>query len=129
MVGSDRWDEETLDELTTDAYVFNFVHRLRSLRAQLLVKPNIEGLVLLNLKNFLYERQRRHDPLGCRLFKTLRSALRALVDDGQLEVSRGAPEIRNDTVLRFPHPSAGAVTLAGDEAARRDRPTNRRSRS
>jgi len=104
VVGSDRWDEETLDELTTDAYVFNFVHRLRSLRAQLEVKPNIEGLVLLNLKNFLYERQRRHDPLGSRLFQTLRSALRGLVEDGALEVSRGASEIRNETVLRFARP-------------------------
>jgi len=102
VIGSDRWDEETLDELTTDAYVFNFVHRLRSLKAQLEVKPNVEGLVLLNLKNFLYERQRRHDPLGARLFGTLRTAIRELVDAGELAVSQGDPEIRNHTVLRFP---------------------------
>lgn len=102
VVGADAWTEEALDELVADAYVFNFVHRLRSLRAQLEVKPNVEGLVRLNLKNFLYERQRRHDPLGCRLFGTLRGALRELVATGELEVDGGDPGIRNDTVLRFP---------------------------
>ena len=109
VVGADRWDEDTLDELATDAYVFNFVDRLRSLRAQLEVKPNVEGLIYLNLKNFLYERQRRHDPLGARLFKTLRSALRDLVGEGALEVRRGAPEIRNGTALRFAEPKPGGA--------------------
>lgn len=101
VIGADRWDEEALEELTEDAYVFNFVDRLRSLRAQLEVKPNVDGLVLLNLKNFLYERQRRHDPLGARLFGTLRAALRELVAAGTLAVVHGPPEIRNETVLRL----------------------------
>ncbi|MFP3939002.1 MAG: hypothetical protein ACLF0P_01725 [Thermoanaerobaculia bacterium] len=102
VVGADAWTEEALDELVGDAYVFNFVHRLRSLRAQLQVKPNLEGLVRLNLKNFLYERQRRHDPLGHRLFGTVRTALKELLDAGGLELAGGDPGIRNDTVLRFP---------------------------
>lgn len=110
VIGADRWTEETLDELTADAYVFNFVHRLRSLQAQLHVKPNVEGLVLLNLRNFLYERQRRHDPLGARLFGTLRTAIQHLVDGGTLTVIEGSPEIRNDTVLTF----SGAEVDAGD---------------
>lgn len=108
VVGAEAWNEEALDELVADAYVFNFVDRLRSMRAQLEVKTNVEGLVSLNVKNFLYERQRRHDPLGCRLFATLRTALLDLVEAGELEVASGDPEIRNDTVLHFPRgiPSA-----------------------
>lgn len=104
VVGADAWTDDAFDEVVADAYVFNFVQRLRSLRAQLEVKPNVDGLVHLNLKNFLYERQRRHDPLGCRLFATLRSALLSLVERGELEVLGGDPGIRNDTVLGFPDP-------------------------
>lgn len=101
VMSAELWNEEALEELATDAYVFNFVDRLRSLRAQLEVKPNVDGLVRLNLKNFLYERQRRHDPLGCRLFMTLRKALEDLVELGELETSAGGSAIRNDTVLHF----------------------------
>jgi hypothetical protein len=102
VLGADVWNEDAFEELVSDAYVFNFVDRLRSLKAHLEVKPNVDGLVRLNLKNFLYERQRRHDPLGCRLFGTLRSALEGLVEDGELELPGSDSEIRNDTVLYFP---------------------------
>ena len=111
VVGADAWTDEAFDELVADAYVFNFVHRLRSLRAQLKVKPNVDGLVRLNLKNFLHERQRRHDPLGYRLFGTLRRALLSLVQAGDLVVAGGHPRVRNDTALRFaesPRPDGNA---------------------
>lgn len=99
IVGSETWTEDALEELTAEAYAFNFVDRLRSLRAQLRVKPNVDGLVHLNLKNFLTERQRRYDPLGYRIFEVLRTALREAVEAGDLEVLEGDPRIRNDTLL------------------------------
>ncbi|MGD2114065.1 MAG: hypothetical protein PVG07_03370 [Acidobacteriota bacterium] len=99
IVGSESWTEDALEELTAEAYAFNFVDRLRSLQAQLRVKPNVEGLVHLNVRNFLHERQRRHDPLGYRVFEILRAALREAADAGELEVLEGDPRIRNETVL------------------------------
>ncbi|HRC86422.1 MAG TPA: hypothetical protein PK413_12505, partial [Thermoanaerobaculia bacterium] len=90
---------DALDELAAEAYVFVFVDRLRSLRAQLLVKPNVEGLVLVALRQFLHERQRDHDPLGARVFEVLRDAVRLAVESGELNVLDGDERIRNDTVL------------------------------
>lgn len=90
---------DALDELTADAYVYIFVRRLRGLRAQLKVKPNIDGLVYRNLKNFLHDRQRRHDPLGYRLYALLQRALTRTLEDGHLHLVEGGPKILNDTIL------------------------------
>lgn len=111
LVGSEIWDAAALEELTADAYAFNFVDRLRSLRAQLEVKPNIDGLVRLNLKNFLYERQRRCDPLGYRLYQILVASLDELVRTGELRLADGESSIGNDSVLLF----SEARTIASKE--------------
>lgn len=65
---SEKEGASALDELAADCYIFIYVDRLRSLQAQLRVKPDIADLVHLNLRHFLLERQRQHDPLGIRLF-------------------------------------------------------------
>ena len=105
--GWSRWTadddstDDALEELTADGYAFIFVDRLRSLQNQLAVKPNIEGLVLLNLRHFLLERQKQHDPLGFRVFEMVQSAVRDAVAEGDLHVLAGDPRIRNDTLLGF----------------------------
>lgn len=93
--------DEPLSELLSECYVFIFVHRLQSLKAHLEVKPNIDGLVFLNLRNFLYDRQRQHDPLGLRVFEILQSAVRQAVRAGELYVLAGDSKIRNDSLLGF----------------------------
>lgn len=102
VYGWETWEAAALEELLADAYVFVFVDRLRSLRAQLQVKPNVDGLVFLNLRHFLHERQRAHDPLGFRVFEVLRSAVRQAVATQTLQVIEGETEVRNETLLRFP---------------------------
>ncbi len=108
-------------ELLEDCYTFVFVDRLRSMRAQLAVKDNIEGLVLLNIRHFLHERQRTHDPLGYRVFEVVWAAVERGVAAGTLEVVDGDPRIRNDTLLAFDpdalHPPAAPAALE-DWAAR-----------
>jgi hypothetical protein len=93
--------EGALDELLVDCYAFIFVDRLRTLKAQLLVKPNIDGLVFLNIRNFLYERQKEHDPLGFRVFEVVSAAVRKCLAEGTLHWLEGDPRVRNDTVLGF----------------------------
>jgi len=93
--------ESALDELTADCYAFVFVDRLQSLAAQLGLKPEIDGLVALNVRHFIHERQREHDPLGYRVFDVLRSALRQALDAGELHLLGGDPRVQNDTVLGF----------------------------
>jgi hypothetical protein len=89
------------DELLAECYAYIFVDRLRSLQAQLAVKPNIDGLVFLNIRHFLHELQREFDPLGFRVFEVVRSAVNACLAAGVLHVLDGGTKVRNDTVLAF----------------------------
>ena len=111
VYGWERWEtveedarsarSDALDELVAESYSFIFVTRIRSLKAQLKVKPNIDGLVLLNVRHFLHERQREHDPLGFQVFEIVHTAVRFAIDQGNLQVLAGDPKVRNDTLLGF----------------------------
>jgi hypothetical protein len=90
-----------LEELLGDCYVFIFVDRLRTLKAQLAIKPNVDGLVFLNIRNFLYERQKAHDPLGYHVFEVVSAAVKKCLAEGALHVLEGDPRVRNETVLGF----------------------------
>ncbi len=126
IYGSQRWDAGEggragvgggpLDELLADGFGYIFVDRLRALSAQLLVKDNIEGLVYLNVRHFVYERQRDCDPLGTRVFEVLHRAVRAAVDAGELAILAGDGKVRNDTLLTW---NAGRDEVLSAERAGR----------
>jgi hypothetical protein len=118
VCGWERWDSEApsagsrapgstgaqvsaLGELVADCYAFIFVDRLQSLKRQLADKPDIDGLVLLNVRHFLHERQREHDPFGFRIFELLQGAVEDAVSSGVLHVLAGDRKVRNDTLLGF----------------------------
>ncbi len=105
---------EALEELLAGCYSHIFIRRLGGLEAQLKVKPNIEGLIFLGVRNFLHDAQKRHDPLGFRIFDVLRRALIAALADGELVLLRGGRKLRNETVLAFDD-GADPDRLAGDE--------------
>ena len=110
VYGSHRWTDpvrekdltDALDELVADAYQFIFVDRIVALREQLDVKPNVDGLVFLNVGHFIGELQRRHDPLGARIFSMLRRIAAACLEDGRLVLLAGDSRIGNDSVIGFP---------------------------
>lgn len=93
--------ESPLEELVAECYTYVFVSRLRSLQAQLKLKPNVEGLVVLNIRHFLHERQKEHDPIGSQVFAVLQAAVALAVEEGELRCLAGSAAIRNDTVLGF----------------------------
>ena len=102
IYGGGSWSQgETLEELLLDCYAFVFVDRLEGLKAQLAMRENVEGLVFRNIRNFLYTMQKKHDPLGFRVFQTLQTAVRQAIDAERIYVLAGDPKIRNDTVLGF----------------------------
>jgi hypothetical protein len=115
--------DSALDELLPECYSFVFVSRLRSLEAHRKLKPNVDGLVFLNIRHFLHERQREHDPIGSQVFAVLQTAVRMAVAAGELAVIEGDVRIKNDTVLVFgpaASPAAGGdlpavVTRWNDE--------------
>lgn len=131
VFGWERWEprgsgpggDGALEELLAECYAFIFVSRLRSLEAQLRIKPNIDGLVFLNIRHFLHERQKTHDPLGSQVFEVLQSAVRDAVEAGKLRVVEGDERIRNDTILAFGKEETGpgaAPTLRETVAAWND---------
>jgi hypothetical protein len=110
VCGWERWDTEVpgsqvsaLGELVADCYAFIFVDRLASLKRHLEGKPDIDGLVLLNIRHFLHERQREHDPLGFRVFEMLQTAVEEALAAGTLHLLGGDRKVRNDTLLGFSH--------------------------
>jgi hypothetical protein len=115
IYGCATWDDpDAVEELVADCFVFVFAERFRSLKAHLRYKPNVEGLILRNVRNFLHETQKRHDPVGFRVFTVLRSAVRGALSAGELQVIAGSPAVRHDTVLAF------RLGACPEEAVRRD---------
>lgn len=102
IYGGARWtDEGVLEELLFDCYEFTFIRRLQGLQNQLSVRRNIDGLIFLNIRHFLYEVQKRYDPLGFRTFEVLQQVLSRLLERGVMHLLAGDPKVRNDTVLGF----------------------------
>jgi hypothetical protein len=116
IYGCATWaDPDAVEELVADCFIFTFAERFRSLKAQLRYKPNVEGLILRNVRNFLHERQRRHDPVGFRVFTVLRSAVRGAMSAGELQVIAGNPAVRHDTVLAFRLGASPEEAVRSDE--------------
>jgi hypothetical protein len=99
--GSARATHSALEELVSDCWAYIFSDRRLSLKRQLAGKANIDGLVYLNVKHFLHERQREHDPVGFRVFERLQGAVREAVAHRALHVLGGDKRIRNNTLLGF----------------------------
>ena len=129
VYGIDRWQGGTaaeigrsglgggpLDELLADCFGYIFVDRLRALSAQLRVRDDIEGLVFLNVRHFVHERQRDCDPLGARVFQVLHRAVQSAIETGELAILTGDSRIRNDTMLTFN--SGGEEVASGDRVSR-----------
>jgi len=92
---------DALDELIADCYSYVFITRLRSLRRLAAVNPTIDGVVVRSIRNFLHDTQRSQDPLGFRIFKVLRAALKRLLGKGRLHILSGGPKIGNETIFGF----------------------------
>lgn len=92
---------EALEELLAECYSFIFVHRLRSLQAQLKLRRNVDGLIFLNVRHFLHDTQKRFDPLGFHVFEVVQNAIRKLLATGELHVIEGDVRVRNETILGF----------------------------
>lgn len=102
VYGGSSWEDDALlDELVADVYAYIFIRRLPGLLRQQMLRPNIDGLVFLGLKNFLHDTQRKHDPIGYQIFKVLESALERALDGGRLVLLENGPPIRNETAFAF----------------------------
>ncbi|MEM7480950.1 MAG: hypothetical protein AAF481_07225 [Acidobacteriota bacterium] len=99
IVGHPTWNRQAVKELAAKAFSYIFVHRMEALQRQLQVKPDLSGLVHKNIGHFLFELQRKHDPIGYRLFDILRGAVRECLDSGALETPKATTRVSADTLL------------------------------
>lgn len=113
IYGQPSWwakgDPNALDDLAADCYSFIFVDRIHGLCAHLRAKPNIEGIVHRNIRHFVSDLQRRHDPLGARLFVLLHRVLEEAIAKGRLEILDGSSDLRPDCTLTLPGVEAEPV--------------------
>lgn len=128
VIGYASWSEPgALAELAADAYQAAILRRLRGLLAQLRLKPQIEGLVRLNVQRFLRDYQRGGDPLGYRAWEVAQNAAERAVERKALVIAADGPPVGAETLLAtnpgngvlhdVPPPAAGRRALA-ERAAR-----------
>lgn len=117
--GRETWlanDAEALRELLSDIYCFVFVDRLGALARQRRAKPNIDGLVFLNIRHFFHERMKHHDPVGYRIFEVVYGAVESAVERQALVLLPGPESQQGGTrtsaiargSLAFPGVDTGA---------------------
>lgn len=110
------WDDGALDDLVHDAYLFVFGERLKNLLSQLKQRDNVDGIVVIYLKHFLTDLQRKADPIGYRVYEVFRTSVERAVDSKDVHVLSRGERIRNDTVLGF-SPAADPATATADLSA------------
>ena len=119
VIGYGSWGAgDAVEDRVADAYGFVFVDRLAALVRHSRSKPNIDGLVSLNVRHFLYERMKLHDPLGHRAYTVVHGAARAALEQGELTVvaavGRGSGDSLAGARLAF-DTNAQAVPRSRDE--------------
>lgn len=116
VLGRASWsDPAALEELLVDCWEFVFIDRLRGLRVRLEAGTAIDGLITRNVGNFLFELQKRHDPLGYRLYILLQTAVQQVIDEGGLRILSGPPKPASASVVG---PPAALPFLARESSAK-----------
>ncbi|MGF1583046.1 MAG: hypothetical protein ACFCD0_27315 [Gemmataceae bacterium] len=106
------------EDIVADCYIFAILDRLQRLQGQLKAKPNIDGLISRNVNNFLFERQRTHDPIGYAIFCNVKNSFLeiATTQGGRLEnLEKG--KVHNGTILKL-DPNQHEIPLGAENDIR-----------
>lgn len=122
VYGWTGWAEPgALDELVSACHGHSFVTRRRSLTSQLSVKREIEGLVIRNVRLFVHERQKEHDPLGYQAYEVLKGAVEVARDEGWVHGAVGdLGRIDNETVIAVVEGAEGPSVDQEETVRRRE---------
>lgn len=66
-----------MEDLRVDCYLYAVARRIEGLRNQLVVRADVDGLIVVNVRNFLFERQRQNDRRGYATFGNVEAAVTA----------------------------------------------------
>jgi hypothetical protein len=101
-LGVNSWnsDHDAFTDLLFDCYVYILKH-LKSLRNQLEAHDeiNIDGLVALNIKHFLTEKQSSENPQSYAIGSNVKAAVLLAIDNKMLTTN--TEKLSNDTLLTF----------------------------
>ena len=108
-----RWrGPDAFSDIVVDCYVFAVLDRIEALRNQLLVCDNVDGYVARNIDNFLFERQKRYDPLGYAAFRNVVAAVIQAREAGWLSVGVAPGERLSGRAVVQLAETAGTAPLA-----------------
>jgi hypothetical protein len=113
---ADWWRAGALDELAEGCVAFVFVDRLPALKAHARMKDNVEGLVFRSIRNYLFDLQRRHDPLGYRIFVFVQTAVHRALERGWARLLAGDRQIGNSSLLSWGSNAADGAGATVPEA-------------
>ncbi len=113
LIGWESWWESdagrigtsALDELVVDVFSHLFVDKLPDLASRLRAPgnsggvPNVDGLAVRLMCNFIHDRQQKNDRLGARVYRVLKAAVRRAIEHDLLEVQEGDSEVNASTLL------------------------------
>lgn len=100
-LGASWNDSGAIDDLVSDCYVRAIAKKLPGLKRCFAQSGSIDGIVVRNIKNFVWEQQKRANPVGHAVFQNSKQAAMALVENGQLICSSPASKVVGETEFRF----------------------------
>ncbi len=99
---AEAWSDDNFEDIVADCYIFAIVKRIESLRHQLQIKSNIDGLISRNVDNFLLERQQKYDPIGYAVYRNVRDASQNAEANGELRIENpNNGKFSNRSILRL----------------------------
>jgi hypothetical protein len=118
IYGHSNWQDlgpsGPLAELAQEAYRHVFLKRRGLLEGHVAEGRGIDALVTTSVRHFLHDLLRRHNPLGARVHDVLRSALRQAIEEGDLVIVSGPPQVRAATVVALGETPAELVLATLD---------------
>jgi hypothetical protein len=100
FLGYSNWQQD-FESLLSDCYEFAIYERFNALKAQSEKGNNVDGYIRLNINHFLFERQRRCDPIGYKVGTTAQRAVQKAVEHKVFQADKfnKKGKIHNPTTL------------------------------
>ncbi|MCK5716116.1 MAG: hypothetical protein KAH77_01405 [Thiomargarita sp.] len=96
-VKADPRNPDPLHDIAVDCYFF-ICTRISSLRKQLKIKENIDGLISLDIAHFITERQQKPDPEGYAIGSNVKKTISHLIEVGKIQC---VGKLNKNTILTF----------------------------
>lgn len=102
------WNEEkyskAFEGLLYDCYMTAIIKRLPRLQIRIEQAQDINNIVYQNIKNFITDQQKKHDPIGYYVAHNAKQAIQCAIDNGIIKVASGLNhkgKVHNPTLLFY----------------------------